>query len=131
MGDIDRNNVKNNVVLLWSQDSVVVTSNYVMGWTVQGLTLGRGKRSFASPNLLDGVWERPSLLFNGCRCLWPRVMPPGPEVDHSYLEQTLRMRENTTLFYTPPLPHLREVRERDNINSFRRRLVEEFQCRSL
>jgi hypothetical protein len=42
MDGVDRNIVKNNVVQLWSQDSVFVTSDYVMGWTVQGLTLGRG-----------------------------------------------------------------------------------------
>ena len=61
MDDVNRSNVKNNVVHLWSQDSAVVTSDYVMGCTVQGLTLGRGKRSFASPNHLDGLWDRPSL----------------------------------------------------------------------
>jgi len=55
MNDADRSNVENNVVHLWSQDSVVVTCDYVVGWTVQGLTLGRGKRSFASPNRLDGL----------------------------------------------------------------------------
>jgi hypothetical protein len=38
--DVGRNTV--NVVQLWSQDSVGVTSDYVMGWTVQDLTLGRG-----------------------------------------------------------------------------------------
>jgi len=127
MDDVNRSNVKNNVVHLWSQDNIVVKSDYVMGWTVQGLTLGRGKRSFASPNYLDGLWDRHSFLFNGYRCLWPKVKPPGREVDHSYLEQALRMNEGTTLF---PPPYLHEGRGRDNITSFRRRLVEEFQRRS-
>jgi hypothetical protein len=38
--DVGRNIV--NVVQLWSQDGVDVTSDYVMGWAVQDLTLGRG-----------------------------------------------------------------------------------------
>jgi len=102
MNDADKSNVKNNVVHLWIQDSVVVTSDYVVGWTVRGLTLGRGKKFFASPNHLDGLWDQPSLLFNGYRCLWPKVKPPGREVGHSYLEQTIRMSEDTTLISPPP-----------------------------
>jgi hypothetical protein len=52
MDDVNKSNVKNNVVRLWSQDSVVVTNEYVMGWTVQGLTLGRGKEisRFSKPS---------------------------------------------------------------------------------
>jgi hypothetical protein len=59
MDDAGRSNVKNNFVHLWSQGSVVVTSDYVVGWTVQGLTLVRSKKSFASPNHLDGLWDPP------------------------------------------------------------------------
>jgi len=39
-----------------------------MGWTIQDLNPGRGKRLFSSPNRSDRLWGPPSLLCSGCWC---------------------------------------------------------------
>jgi len=128
MVDAGRSIVKNNFVHLWSQESLVVTSDYVVGWTVQGLTLGRSKKSFASPNHLDGLWDPPfqwvplSLAKSKATRAWRRSVISRADYKNEW-------RYNSILLPLPP--YLPEGRGRDNFASFRRRLVEEFQRRSL
>jgi len=53
-----------------------------MGWTIQDLNPGRGKRLFSSPNRSDRLWGPPSLLCSGCRCYFTGIQRSGRKVAH-------------------------------------------------
>jgi hypothetical protein len=48
-------------------------SDGLRGWNAQGSNLGRGKKYFSDPQLLDQLWDLHSLISNGYR----EVLPLG------------------------------------------------------
>ena len=70
-------------------------------WQVWNSNRVRGKGFFSSPNLSEGPWGPPSLLFNEYRASFPGLRRPGSKVNHLHT-CTAQVRNEWSYTSTPP-----------------------------